>query len=93
MGLWKYIWFITRWIKVPGRPIEKPQDYGSDKGNFSRDPLGKKGLEPDTTERPSNIGLAERTSLKKSLQKLKKKKKILNEKEETGLLSEKNIKP
>ena len=28
----------------PGRPVEKPQNYGSDKGNFSRDPLGKTGL-------------------------------------------------
>ena len=30
--------------KDPGRPVEKPQNYGSDKGNFSRDPLGKKGI-------------------------------------------------
>ena len=28
--------------KPQGRPVEKPQNYGSDQGNFSRDPLGKK---------------------------------------------------
>ena len=75
--------------KDPGRPIEKPQNYGSDKGNFSRDPLGKQDL---TVDRPADIGLAERASLKKSLQKFKNKKQILKEEEKNGLLSEENIK-
>jgi hypothetical protein len=30
--------------KEPGRPVVDPQKYGSDKSNFSRDPLGKQGL-------------------------------------------------
>ena len=33
--------------KDPGRPVEKPQNYGSDKGNFSRDPIGKFDLLQD----------------------------------------------
>jgi hypothetical protein len=81
--------------KNPGRPVEDPKKYGSDKGNFSRDPLGKKGLETEPVEKPTNtnkITTLERTNIKKSLQKIKKKKEILNETEETGLLSEKNIK-
>tara|TARA_B100001250_G_scaffold329855_1_gene294628 strand:+ start:2680 stop:4521 length:1842 start_codon:yes stop_codon:yes gene_type:complete len=81
--------------KDPGRPVEKQQKYGSDKGNFSRDPLGKQGLEKDTVEKPSDgnkISTFERKNLKKSLQKLKSKKQVLNEDEEKGLLSEKNIK-
>ena len=81
--------------KDPGRPIEKPQNYGSDKGNFSRDPLGKKGLEPSSPPKPketSKISTLEAANLKKSLQKLKTKKRIIKEEEENGLLSEKNIK-
>jgi hypothetical protein len=82
--------------KDSGRPIEKPQNYGSDKGNFSRDPLGKKGLETEPVEKPTNpnkVSTFEIKNIKKSLQKLKKKKQIINEEEENGLLSEKNIKP
>ena len=79
--------------KSPGRPVTDPSKYGSDTSNFSRDPLGKHGLEPDSIEKPADIGLAERASLKKSLQKRLKKRKILKEDEENGLLSEKNIKP
>ena len=82
--------------KDPGRPIEKQQNYGSDKGNFSRDPLGKKGLETEPIEKPTNtnkVSTLEAANIKKSLQKLKKKKRVLNETEENGLLSEKNIKP
>jgi hypothetical protein len=82
--------------KEPGRPVEKPQNYGSDKGNFSRDPLGKGGLENDKIEKPSDgnkISTFEVANIKKSLQKLKNKKQILREEEENGLLSEKNIKP
>ena len=77
----------------PGRPVEDPTKYGSDKSNFSRDPIGKKGLESDTVEKPANIGISERATLKKSLQKIVKKKQIIKEDEENGLLSEKNIKP
>ena len=40
--------------KDPGRPVEKPQNYGSDKGNLSRDPLGKTGLSPERPERPTD---------------------------------------
>ena len=81
--------------KEPGRPVEKPQNYGSDKGNLSRDPLGKKGLSPEKSERSSNtnkVSTFEVKNLKKSLQKALNKKQILKEEDENGLLSEKNIK-
>jgi len=81
--------------KDPGRPVERPQNYGSDKGNFSRDPLGKKGLSPEKPEKLSDgnkVSTFEATNIKKSLQKRFNKKQILKEKEEIGLLSEKNIK-
>ena len=81
--------------KEPGRPIEKPQNYGSDKSNFSRDPLGKTGLNPSRPEKPTDtnkVSTFEAASIKKSLQKIKNKKQVLKEEEETGLLSEKNIK-
>jgi len=81
--------------KEPGRPVEKPQNYGSDKGNFSRDPLGKKGLSAAKPEKPSDgnkVSTFEAQNLKKSLQKIRNKKKMLNEIDEDGLLSEKNIK-
>ena len=80
----------------PGRPIEKQQNYGSDKGNFSRDPLGKKEVNPEKPERPTDtnkVSTFEIANIKKSLQKLKNKKQILKEEEEIGLLSEENIKP
>ena len=82
--------------KEPGRPVEKPQNYGSDKSNLSRDPLGKGGLTPDKIEKPSDgnkVSTFEIANLKQSLQKLKKSKEIIKEENETGLLSEKNIKP
>jgi hypothetical protein len=82
--------------KDPGRPVEKPQNYGSDKSNFSRDPLGKKGLTPDKPEKQSDgnrVSTFETIQLKKSLQKLRNKKQILKETNESGMLSEKNIKP
>ena len=81
--------------KNPGRPIEDPKKYGTDKGNFSRDPLGKKGLEAEKPEKSTNtnrVSTFEAANIKKSLQKLKNKKQIIVEEEETGLLSEKNIK-
>ena len=82
--------------KEPGRPVEKPQNYGSDKGNFSRDPLGKGGQSASKTEKPSDgnkISTFEAKSLKKSLQKLRNKKQIIKETNESGMLSEENIKP
>ena len=83
--------------KEPGRPVENPGTYGNYKSNFSRDPLGKKGLETidkDDRERPSDNKISEFKvkELKHSLQKLKNKKQVLKEEEENGLLSEKNIK-
>ena len=81
--------------KNPGRPIEDPSKYGSDKGNLSRDPLGKKGLEapsPNVPIEPSKIPAFEIANIKKSLQKRVNKKQILKEEDEEGLLSEKNIK-
>ena len=81
--------------KDSGRPVEKPQNYGSDKGNFSRDPLGKQGLETEPLEKSTNtnkVSTFEAQSIKKSLQKLKNKKQFLKEEEEIGLLSEKNLK-
>ena len=81
--------------KPQGRPVEKPQNYGSDQGNFSRDPLGKKGLNVSQPSKPGNsprIPALEAQSLKKSLQKIKNKKQVLKEENENGLLSEKNIK-
>lgn len=81
--------------KDPGRPIEKMQDYGSDKGNFSRDPIGKQGLDAPSPEKPTGINKVstlEIKNLKKSLKKLTNQKQVLKEEEENGLLSEKNIK-
>ena len=82
--------------KEPGRPVEKPQNYGSDKGNLSRDPLGKKGQSAPKAEKSSDgnkVSTFEAKSLKKSLQKLRNKKQIIKETNESGMLSEKNIKP
>ena len=82
--------------KEPGRPVINPSKYGSDKSNFSRDPLGKKGQELEKPEKPSDgnrVSTFEVANIKKSLQKLKKSKQILKEEDKNGLLSEKNIKP
>ena len=82
--------------KEPGRPVIDPTKYGSDKSNFSRDPLGKKDLTSTKIEKPSDgnrVSTFEAASIKKSLQKIRNKKQILNEENENGLLSEKNIKP
>ena len=79
-----------------GRPVERPQNYGSDQGNFSRDPLGKQGLTPEKPSKPSDgnrVSTFEVKNLKKSLQKALNKKKILKEEDNNGMLSEKNIKP
>ena len=82
--------------KEPGRPVEDPKNYGSDKGNFSRDPLGKGGLESPKIEKPSDsnkISTLEIANIKKSLQNIKNRKRIITEENEEGLLSEENIKP
>ena len=81
--------------KEPGRPVEKPTTYGSDKSNFSRDPLGKGGQSAPKLERPTDtnkVSTFEAANIKKSLQKIRNKKRVLNEIDEDGLLSEKNIK-
>jgi hypothetical protein len=81
--------------KDPGRPVERPQRYQTDKSNFSRDPLGKAGLSPDKIEKPSDgnkVSTLALENIKLSLKKLKDKKQILKEEDENGLLSEKNIK-
>ena len=82
--------------KEPGRPVVNPSKFGTDKGNFSRDPLGKQRTDVNKIAKPSDgnrVSTFEVKNLKKSLQKLKSKKQILKEEEENGLLSEKNIKP
>lgn len=81
--------------REPGRPVEKPTTYGSDKSNFSRDPLGKGGQSAPKPERPTDtnkVSTFEAANIKKSLQKIRNKKRVLNEIDEDGLLSEKNIK-
>jgi hypothetical protein len=81
--------------KPQGRPVEKPQNYGSDQSNFSRDPLGKKGLTPASPNKLSDgnrIPTFEAQSIKKSLQKALNKKQVLKEENNNGMLSEKNIK-
>ena len=82
--------------KEPGRPVERPQKYQTDRGNFSRDPLGKTGLTPDKPEKQSDgnkVSTLALENIKLSLQKLKSRKQVLKEEDEKGLLSEKNIKP
>ncbi len=81
--------------KEPGRPILNPTKFGSDKSNFSRDPLGQQKV-VNKIEKPSDgnkISTFEVANIKKSLQKIKNKKEILKEEDKNGLLSEKNIKP
>jgi hypothetical protein len=82
--------------KDPGRPVVDPTKYGSDKSNYSRDPLGKGGLTSPTPLKPSDGNKVSALALervKSSLQSLKNKKQVLKEENENGLLSEKNIKP
>jgi hypothetical protein len=75
--------------------LKNPQNYSSDQSNFSRDPLGKKGLTPASPNKPSDgnrIPTFEAQSIKKSLQKALNKKQVLKEEDNNGMLSEKNIK-
>ena len=80
----------------PGRPKNKLSDFGTDKSNFSRDPLGKKGLtaddSPDRTNNVSALSLEENSRLLKklSLNRLKGKQ-LLSEEEGSSMLDEENI--
>jgi len=80
----------------PGRPKTKLSDYGSDKSNFSRDPLGKSGMtaddSPDRTNNVSTFALEENSRILKklSLGRLKGKQ-ILTESDKKSLLDEENI--
>ena len=79
-----------------GPPKQSVSNYGTEASNFSRDPIGKGGLEAPRPEKPSDgnkISTFEVANIKKSLQKLRSKKQVLKEENEKGLLSEKNIKP
>jgi len=82
--------------REPGRPKTKLSDFGSDKGNFSRDPLGKSGLtaddEPKRTNNVSTFALEENSRILKklSLGRLKGKQ-LLSEEGKTSMLSEENI--
>jgi len=82
--------------REPGRPKTKLSDFGSDKGNFSRDPLGKSGLtaddEPKRTNNVSTFALEENSRILKklSLGRLKGKQ-LLFEEGKTSMLSEENI--
>ena len=63
--------------REPGRPVIDPKKYGSDKGNLSRDPLGKKDLKSPETEKPTGVNKVstfEIANIKKSLQKNSKEK-------------------
>ena len=63
--------------KEPGRPVINPTKFGTDKSNFSRDPLGKQRTDVNKIEKPSDgnrVSIFEVKNLKKSLQKLKSKK-------------------
>jgi hypothetical protein len=80
----------------PGRPKNKLSDFGTDKSNFSRDPLGKKGLtaddSPNRTNDVSALSLEENSRLLKklSLNRLKGKH-LLSEEDKSSMLDEENI--
>ena len=80
----------------PGRPKSKLSTFGTDKGNFSRDPLGKSGMtaddSPDRTNDVSPLALEENNRILKrlSLNRLKGKQ-LLKENPKSSLLDEKNI--
>ena len=57
--------------KTQGRPTEKPQNYGSDQSNFSRDPLGKQGLTPG--KQKNNQMVIEFLHLKQTTKKIPSK--------------------
>jgi hypothetical protein len=80
----------------PGRPKTKLSDFGTDKSNFSRDPLGKGGMtaddSPNRTNNVSPLALEENSRLLKklSLNRLKGKQ-LLNEEGKSSMLDEENI--
>jgi len=80
----------------PGRPKTKLSDFGTDKGNFSRDPLGKSGMtaddSPSRTNNVSTFALEENSRILKklSLNRLNGKQ-ILTETDKKSLLDEENI--
>ena len=80
----------------PGRPKTKLSDFGSDKSNFSRDPLGKGGLTADDSEKRTNnvsaLALEENSRILKklSLGRLRGKQ-LLNEDGKSSMLDEENI--
>jgi len=80
----------------PGRPKTKLSDFGTDKSNFSRDPLGRSGMtaddSPNRTNDVSPFALEENSRILKKLSlKRLKGKQVLNEKTKTSLLDEENI--
>ena len=80
----------------PGRPKSKLSDFGTDKSNFSRDPLGKGGLtaddSPNRTNDVSALALEENSRILKklSLNRLKGKQ-LLSEEDKSSMLDEENI--
>ena len=84
----------------PGRPKNKLSDFGTDKSNVGRDPLGKAGLTGNdtpayikhTTNEVSTLAVTENSRILKklSLNRLKGKK-VLNEEYKSSILDEKNI--
>ena len=80
----------------PGRPKSKLSDFGTDKSNFSRDPLGKGGLtgddSPNRTNDVSPFALEENSRILKklSLNRLKGKQ-LLSEEDKSSMLDEENI--
>ena len=84
----------------PGRPKNKLSDFGTDKSNVGRDPLGKAGLTGNdtpayikhTTNEVSTLSVTENSRILKklSLNRLKGKK-VLNEESKSSILDEKNI--
>jgi len=80
----------------PGRPKTKLSDFGTDKSNFSRDPLGKSGMtaddSPNRTNNVSPLSLEENSRILKklSLSRLKGKQ-LLSEEGKSSMLDEENI--
>ncbi len=78
-----------------GRPKEKSSIFKTDKSAFGRDPLGSKGMKPETPSDPTRKDTIKPFAMEslKGLEKVKKKKMVIFEQkeEEPGLLDEKNI--
>ena len=74
-----------------GPPKQSISTYGTEDSNFSRDPVGKKGTKADIANEGHSHSKSVLHGLKSSLQKLKQSQQILNEGDESGMLSEKNV--